>query len=68
MAISKAICVLMGLVMSASYAGCDPLVTNQIHKTDEILSYYVMNVSRSIPGIFGLFIAGITTASLRFHS
>lgn len=65
MALSKATCVLMGLVLSASYANCDPLTTKQIHKNDEILPYYVRNIAKEIPGILGLFTAGVTIASLR---
>lgn len=65
MGISKITVVLMGLVISTKYASCDPLVTRKIKKYDEILPYYVMDVSKNMPGVLGLFTAGITTATLR---
>lgn len=65
MASIKVVTVLMGLVLSATYADCDPIVTKQIKKNDEILPYYVLNVTKNLPGIPGLFTAGIITASLR---
>lgn len=68
MALSKITVVLMGLVISAKYANCDPLVTQKIRKSDEILPYYVKNVTKNMPGILGLFTAGITTGSLRLLS
>lgn len=66
MAIIKAVCVVMGLLLSATYGDCDPFITKKIKKNDELVPSYVLDVARNIPGIPGLFIAGIITASLRF--
>lgn len=65
MAIVKAICVILGLVLSATYADCDPFVTKKIERTDQMLPYYVLDVAKNIPGLSGLFTGGIMTASLR---
>nr|XP_022915690.1 sodium-coupled monocarboxylate transporter 2-like isoform X2 [Onthophagus taurus] len=53
-----------GLAMYAKYFDCDPLVSNKIQKRDQMLPYYVMDVSKNIPGLAGLFIAGILSAGL----
>lgn len=60
----KITCILTGLIMYVKYFGCDPLLSGQITKADKILPHYVMDVSGSVPGLPGLFIAGIFCASL----
>lgn len=55
----------LGLVLGATYADCDPFITNKIERTDQLLPYYVLDVAKNIPGISGFFIAGILAASLR---
>lgn len=68
MASIKAIGVVMGLLLSATYADCDLFITKKIKKTDQMIPFYVLNVaSKDIPGIGGLFIAGLITACLRFN-
>lgn len=52
--------------MYSMYAECDPITSGVITKPDQILPYYVMDVSAGIPGLPGLFIAGIFCASLRY--
>lgn len=61
----KAVTVTMGLILSATYADCDPFVTKKIQRNDQLLPYYVLNVTKNIPGLSGLFIAGVLSASLR---
>lgn len=51
--------------MYAKYADCDPFATGQVSKSDQLLPYYVMDVSVKIPGLSGLFIAGVVSAALR---
>ncbi|GJQ68439.1 hypothetical protein Trydic_g17025 [Trypoxylus dichotomus] len=53
-----------GLVMFAYYFGCDPLKLNIITTYDQLLPNYVMEISNFIPGLPGLFISGIFSASL----
>lgn len=50
--------------MYAHYETCDPITTKAVEKNDQILPYYVVEVAGSIPGISGLFIAGIFSAAL----
>lgn len=55
---------LVGLIMYAKYEACDPVTTNQIQKVDQILPFFVMEVASEIPGLPGVFIAGIFSAAL----
>lgn len=65
MAIVKSFCVLIGLIIFKRYSDCDPLKTKQINKNDQLMPYYVMDIAGNIPGLPGLFIAGVFCASLR---
>ncbi|XP_049819958.1 sodium-coupled monocarboxylate transporter 2 isoform X2 [Aethina tumida] len=56
--------VFTGLIMYAKYYQCDPFTSKAIKKHDQILPYYVLDVAGSIPGLPGLFIAGIFCAAL----
>ncbi|XP_037034061.1 sodium-coupled monocarboxylate transporter 2-like [Bradysia coprophila] len=60
----KSFCCFTGLVMYAHYETCDPITTKAVEKNDQILPYYVVEVAGSVPGISGLFIAGIFSAAL----
>ncbi|RXG58700.1 Sodium-coupled monocarboxylate transporter 1, partial [Armadillidium vulgare] len=53
-----------GLVIYATYAGCDPMTLGKIKKKDEIITYYVMDKLSLIPGLPGLFVAAIIGAAL----
>ncbi|KAL7643095.1 UNVERIFIED_CONTAM: hypothetical protein RMT77_006385 [Armadillidium vulgare] len=53
-----------GLVIYATYAGCDPMTLGKIKKKDEIITYYVMDKLSLIPGLPGLFVATIIGAAL----
>lgn len=55
---------LTGLIMYAKYETCDPVTTNKIQKVDQMLPYFVMDVAGKIPGLPGVFIAGIFAAAL----
>lgn len=55
-----------GLILYTKYKDCDPLTSKQISQNDQILPYYVMDVAGSIPGVPGIFIAGIFSAGLRY--
>jgi Na+/proline symporter len=55
---------LIGLIMFAKYETCDPVRTKQIQKVDQILPFFVMEVAGRIPGLPGIFIAGIFSAAL----
>ncbi|XP_055599025.1 sodium-coupled monocarboxylate transporter 1-like [Uranotaenia lowii] len=54
----------MGLLMYAKYESCDPVTTKQVQKLDQVMPFYVMDSGRQIPGLAGLFIAGVFSAAL----
>jgi solute carrier family 5 (sodium-coupled monocarboxylate transporter), member 8/12 len=54
----------VGLIMYAKYERCDPVKTKQIEKVDQILPFFVMEVASQIPGLPGVFVAGIFSAAL----
>lgn len=56
--------ILLGLIVYAKYESCDPVSTGQIKKLDQIVPLFVMQVASKIPGLPGLFIAGIFSAAL----
>ncbi|XP_029174079.1 sodium-coupled monocarboxylate transporter 1-like [Nylanderia fulva] len=64
MIVVKLITVFTGLIMFAKYYNCDPLLTKAISRTDQTLPYYVMDVAGHLPGLPGLFLAGLVSAAL----
>ncbi|XP_068918218.1 sodium-coupled monocarboxylate transporter 2-like [Tenebrio molitor] len=57
-------CIFIGLGIHAKYSDCDPFITKQIAKDDQLTPYYVMAFAENFPGVFGLFIAGIFSAAM----
>lgn len=53
-----------GLQMYAKYETCDPFLAGYTNRIDQVLPYFVMDVGGSIPGLPGLFIAGIFAAAM----
>ncbi|XP_068084240.1 sodium-coupled monocarboxylate transporter 2 [Anabrus simplex] len=53
-----------GLVIYASFYDCDPVSTKSIGKADQLLPFFVMEISKNIPGLPGLFISGVFSAAL----
>lgn len=65
----QAVCVMSmscftGLLVYSKYYDCDPTKSKMISRPDQILPYYVMDIASSVPGLPGLFVAGIFSASL----
>ncbi|BES87286.1 sodium-coupled monocarboxylate transporter [Nesidiocoris tenuis] len=55
----------MGLIVYAYYAGCDPVLAKKnIKSHNTILSYFVGDISQTVPGIAGFFQAGVIAAGL----
>lgn len=52
--------------MYAKYSDCDPFTTGEVNRNDELLPYYVTDVAGNVPGLPGLFIAGVVSAGLRY--
>jgi len=57
-------CVLTGMLSYAYYWKCDPILTNRVKKPDQILPLLVMDTLGHIPGLPGLFVAGVFSAAL----
>lgn len=53
-----------GLAIYTAYHDCDPIKTGRISRTDQLLPLYVMDTMGGVPGLIGLFVAGIFSASL----
>ncbi|KAK2710364.1 putative sodium-dependent multivitamin transporter [Artemia franciscana] len=53
-----------GLSIYSEYAYCDPLLTKRITNSDQLLPLFVVDTMGNLPGIPGLFVAGIFSGSL----
>lgn len=56
---------LVGMVIYATYADCDPLSKGYTKKYDEILPFFVEDRFNYLPGILGLFMASLFNGALR---
>ncbi|XP_052120880.1 sodium-coupled monocarboxylate transporter 1-like [Frankliniella occidentalis] len=62
--LTKGLSCVTGLLVFATYHECDPLKTRSIKKPDQLVPFFVMDVARSVPGLAGLFVAGVFSAAL----
>lgn len=53
-----------GLVAYANLSTCDPLASKKLTSPDQLLPYFMMRTLGSLPGLPGLFIAGIFSGAL----
>ncbi|XP_066257278.1 putative sodium-dependent multivitamin transporter [Euwallacea similis] len=53
-----------GLAIYSKYSACDPLKAGYITSMDQLMPYYVIDTMGHIPGLAGLFVAGIFSATL----
>ncbi|XP_076262744.1 putative sodium-dependent multivitamin transporter isoform X2 [Rhynchophorus ferrugineus] len=53
-----------GLAIFSKYHHCDPIKAGYINNTDQLMPYFVVDTMGHIPGLAGLFVAGIFSASL----
>lgn len=58
------LCCYNGLLLYATYSQCDPLQTKLAKARDQMLPLLVMQTFKDIPGLSGIFIAGIFSAAL----
>lgn len=58
------LCVYNGLLLYATYHDCDPLTTKLAKAKDQMMPLLVLEILRDIPGLSGLFIAGVFSAAL----
>ncbi|CAB3363589.1 Hypothetical predicted protein [Cloeon dipterum] len=59
-----ALTVYAGMLIFAQYFECDPLLTGDVSKPDQLFPLYVMDILGTVPGFPGLFVAGIFSAGL----
>lgn len=52
-------CIYNGLLLYATYHDCDPLTTKLAKAKDQLVPLLVMQILQDIPGLPGLFIAGV---------
>ncbi|XP_071480946.1 sodium-coupled monocarboxylate transporter 2-like, partial [Diadema antillarum] len=58
------LCVVSGLVMYAYYKDCDPLTQGVVSNRDQLMPLFVMDIFADIPGVPGLFLAAVLSASI----
>ncbi|CAH1183376.1 unnamed protein product [Phaedon cochleariae] len=59
-----ALCTYCGLLIYATFYNCDPLTTTLAREKDQLLPLLVMEILGDIPGLAGIFLAGIFSAAL----
>ncbi|XP_046560746.1 sodium-coupled monocarboxylate transporter 1-like [Haliotis rubra] len=61
-----ALCIISGLVAYGyyDYKRCDPIASNQIDNVNQILPFLTLDIFRNLPGMAGLFLAALYSASL----
>jgi len=57
-------CIFNGLLLYATFHDCDPLTTKLAKAKDQLVPLLVMQTLNDIPGLPGLFIAGVFSAAL----
>ena len=58
------LCCYNGILIYATYYNCDPLSTGMAKAKDQMLPLMVMDILKDLPGLPGLFIAGVFSAAL----
>lgn len=57
-------CIYNGLILYATYHDCDPLTTKLAKAKDQMIPLLVMQILKDIPGLPGLFIAGVFSGEI----
>lgn len=63
-ALINMLCTYMGFVMYSTYQSCDPFLAGEIPRRDSLIVHYVANRFARFPGLRGIFVAGIFSATL----
>eukprot|EP00397_Hematodinium_sp_SG-2012_P017664 GEMP01018073.1.p1 GENE.GEMP01018073.1~~GEMP01018073.1.p1 ORF type:complete len:675 (+),score=129.95 GEMP01018073.1:174-2198(+) len=58
------LCVILGMIIFAYYFDCDPVSMKQVEKSDQLVPLFVMQVMGDYPGVPGLLVAGLLSATL----
>src|SRR5688572_13230609 len=54
----------LGMIVISKYRYCDPVKTKRIQRADQLFPLFIMDTMGNIPGLPGIFVAGIFSASL----
>lgn len=63
-ALISAVSSFLGLVIYAHYRSCDPFVAGEIGRRDALLVHFIGHRLGYVPGLRGLFVAGVFSATL----
>ncbi|KAF5299819.1 hypothetical protein FQA39_LY11356 [Lamprigera yunnana] len=66
--LTKVICFLLGIIIYAYYHDCDPQSIGHIKKPDQIVPYYITEITSGIIGFGGLFAAALFGAAFSSYS
>lgn len=58
------LCSYIGFILYTKYHGCDPLTSEQLDAPDQIAPLFVMETMSNIPGLPGLYVAGVFSGAL----
>ncbi|KAL3246053.1 hypothetical protein MRX96_057972 [Rhipicephalus microplus] len=64
MALNMILAVLSGLTLYAVYGRCDPRLTGDIRKADQLMPYIIQDLLYEYPGLCGLMAAAVYSSSL----
>ncbi|EDW16658.1 uncharacterized protein Dmoj_GI10654 [Drosophila mojavensis] len=53
-----------GIIMFARYFGCDPMLAGLVSKPDKMMPFFIQDIMGKLPGMPGLFISCVFSASL----
>ncbi|XP_030243796.1 sodium-coupled monocarboxylate transporter 1-like, partial [Drosophila navojoa] len=53
-----------GIIMFAHYFGCDPMLAGLVSKPDKMMPFFIQDIMGNLPGMPGLFISCVFSASL----
>ncbi|KAF5286284.1 hypothetical protein FQR65_LT12724 [Abscondita terminalis] len=63
-ALIHVLAVLTGLLLYTKYWNCDPIISKQISTYDQLVPFFVMDISGKLVGYPGIFVAGVFSAGL----
>ncbi|KAF5280594.1 hypothetical protein FQR65_LT00347 [Abscondita terminalis] len=65
---AKSVCFLLGMIIYAKYYDCDPKSIGEIKKPDQIVPYFITEVTQGLRGLNGLFVAAFFGAAFSSYS
>ncbi|XP_075529803.1 sodium-coupled monocarboxylate transporter 1-like [Dermacentor variabilis] len=54
----------VGAALICRYRGCDPILSGSINRLDQLLPFYLLEDISTFPGLVGVFLAGVVSASI----